>query len=399
MRVNAVLATVLLAASACGGGEVGTAASGVLPIESDAPLWAADEHWRLAEAPTVSIGVDAGEEPYMFYWVRGALQLPNGSIVVSDGGAHEVRLFDREGGFVRAAGGEGQGPGEFGTPVTMDLFGPTPAAQILVSDAINGRINVFDAEARYTTQITLGDAPNATGGGVAGLFGDGSLLFIAAVGDGALRGDPGTVIRMQLQLLHYSAAGEPLQVLARADSYPMFVNKVGNSTSYPTIPFTSEVLYAAGDERVWLAAGADAEAWAVGFDGTEVARVRWSLPDRQRSSTVYERYVEESLAEIDDENRRIRQQRLLAHELPIPEYVPTHRSLIVDGPGNLWLERYRLPWETQPRGDVVDPRRGRLGEVETPPGFQVTQITADALVGVHHDEAGVSRVQVYALIK
>lgn len=38
------------------------------------------------------------------------------------------------------------------------------------------------------------------------------------------------------------------------------------------------------------------------------------------------------------------------------------------------------------------------GRIETP-SFQVMQITAEAVVGVHRDEEGVTRVQVFGLLK
>jgi hypothetical protein len=148
-----------------------------------------------------------------------------------------------------------------------------------------------------------------------------------------------------------------------------------------------------------MTTAADPEVWAVDFSGDEVRRVRWRLPDRQRSADVYERYVEEELAGIERETELTQSRHFYQQELPIPEYLPSHRDIIADELGNLWLERYRLPWETQPRWDVIDPERGWVGVVETPISFQVMQITAEALVGVHRDEDGVTRVQVLALLK
>lgn len=148
-----------------------------------------------------------------------------------------------------------------------------------------------------------------------------------------------------------------------------------------------------------MTTGADPEVWAVDFDGNEVARVRWRIPDRRRSSDVYDRYVEESLAGMTRERDLTMYGHLYKQELPLPEYIPSHRDMIADEAANLWLERYRLPWETQPRWDVIDPQRGWLGVVETPPSFQIMQITAGEVVGVHRDEEGVTRVQVMSLLK
>lgn len=390
----------LVVIAACGGGDGAGPSTDPGLIETDVPLWTADEHWRLADSPAVSIGVDAGDEPYMFYRVHGVLRLPDGRILVSDAGAHEVRLFDADGVFVRSQGRRGQGPGEYAEPATMDLYGATPSGHVLVSDAFNARLNVIDLDAGYVTQITPGDAPNASGGGVTGMFGDGSLLYVATDGDNRLSADnPGSIIRMRRQLLHFSDEGQPLELLALVDVRPRYVNEVNGITNFPFIPFAAEAMAVAAGDRLWLTTAAEPEVWAVDFAGEEVARVRWRLPDRARTVDVWERYVKESLAGIDDERDLMQYRHLYQQELPLPEYIPAYRDVVADELGELWLQRYRLPWETQPRWDVIDPARGWLGTVETPAGFQVMQITADAVVGVLRGEDGVIRVQVRTLMK
>jgi hypothetical protein len=391
-----IFATALACAPAKGpaaNGEVGAPAPG-----AEGSGWATGSPWVVAADPIVSIGVDAGDDPYMFYRVRDVLRLPDERILVSDAGAHEVRLFDPAGIFIRASGSLGQGPGEYAEPASMDIFGPTPAGQVLVSDTFNARLNVIDTDNAYATQITLEGAEGSRGG-VIGLFSDGSLLHIGSDGDGRLRPDnPGTIIRTRGRLRRYSEEGEPLEVLAYFDDRPRYVNEINGVTNFPYIPFTAEAQRAAVGETLWMTSGADPEVWGVDFDGNEVGRASWQLPDRIRSSDVWERYVEESLAELSE--RRYEQYRhLYQQELPIPEYVPAYQNMIADELGNLWLERYRLPWQTQPQWDVIDRDRGRLGTVETPPRFQVLQITADAVIGVYRDEGGVTRVQVLGLQK
>jgi hypothetical protein len=400
MRRAVAAAVALVAVTVCGGGDAPLSSTDAGLIESDAPLWADAEGWRLVDSPSVSIGVDAGEEPYMFYRVRGALRMPDGRILVSDAGAHEVRLFNADGVFISATGRQGQGPGEFGEPATMGLLGPGPSGHVLVTDSINGRINVLDGEGSYVGQITVGGVPGATGGGVIDMFGDGSLLHIATDGDNRLRADnSGSIIRMRSQLRRYGGEGAPLELLAYQESRPRYVNEVDGVTNFPFITFTADAQAVASGDMLWMTTGADTEVWAVDFDGDEVARVRWRIPDRRRSADVYDRYVEESLAGMSRERDLTMYGHLYRQELPLPEFIPAHRDMIADDAGNLWLERYRLPWETQPRWDVVDPERGWLGVVETPPSFQVMQITDDAVIGVHSDGEGVTRVRVFPMLK
>jgi hypothetical protein len=391
---------VLLAAlvAACGGDRAETSAGAAL-VESDAPLWDAGGSWRLADSPALSIGVEAGDEPYMFYRVRSVLRLDDGRIFASDSGAYEIRIFDSAGAFINKVGRRGQGPGEYSEFTSMRLFGPTPSAHILVSDSMNRRLNVLDLDGGYVTQVEIGPAPNAARGSVVGLFRDGSWAVTAVDGDSALRGDPGTILQARYQWRRYSDEGQAMELLTYTDARPRIVNQVGGITNFPFIPFSADGQAIPVGDKLWVTTAADPEMWAVDFDGNEVRRVRWRLPDRPRSADVYGRYAEESLAGIDDETDLMQYRHLYQQELPIPEYIPSHREMIADELGNLWLERYRLPWESQPRWDVVDPELGWLGVVETPLRFQVTQITAEAVIGVHRDEEGVTRVQVFALLK
>lgn len=403
--------SLLIVLGACsGGGDPGAGADagaagdseGERPaalVETEAPLWDDAKAWRLGDAPTVSIGVDAGDEAYMFYRVRDALRLDDGRVVVTDAGAHEVRIYDADGTFLKSQGRQGQGPGEYAEPATMDLFGPTPDGHLLVTDSINARINVLNLQGDYLTQLTIGDAPGAGRPNVIDLFGDGSLLTLAVDGDGRLRGDPGQIIRMQYQLLRYSDEGESLALLARVDARPRIVNEAGGVTHYPFIPFSAEGERVAAGNELWLSTGAEPEIRAVGLDGVETRRVRWVVPDRPAVADVWDRYTEESLAGMTRERDLTLYGALYQQELPLPEYVPTHGAMLADELGNLWLERYRLPWETQPEWDVVDPERGWLGVVETPAGFQVLQITAAEAVGVMRGDDGVTRVQVIPLMK
>lgn len=389
----------LIVAVACAGAKQPAASGDVSLIESETPVWDDATAWRLADAPAVSIGVDAGDEAYMFYRVRDALRLEDGRIVVTDTGAHEVRFYDQEGAYLHSQGRQGQGPGEYGEPASMELYGPTPSGHILVTDSFNGRVNVIDLQGEYVTQLTIGDAPGAGRPNIDGMFGDESWLTVAVDGDGRLRGEPGQIIRMRYQLLRYSGEGQPLSRIAYADSRPRIVNEAGGITHFPYIPLSADGQRAAAGDELWLTTGAEPEIWALDFDGNESRRVRWRLDDRQRVADIWDRYTEESLAGTTSERNLTLYGHLYQQELPLPEYVPVYRDMLADEVGNLWLERFRLPWESQPRWDVVDPARGWLGAIETPPRFQVLQITANDVVGVLRGEDGVTRVQVIPLMK
>ena len=69
-----------------------------------------------------SIGVDVGEEPYMFGAIAG-LWATDQRIYVADFDIPAVRVYDLDGNFIMDVGGEGEGPGEFRNPNSVVVGG------------------------------------------------------------------------------------------------------------------------------------------------------------------------------------------------------------------------------------------------------------------------------------
>lgn len=98
---------------------------------------------RVAEVDD-TIGVAEGEEPYMFGRISGITLDERGRVYVSDRQAHEVRVFDAEGTFLFAIGGQGEGPGELNRPC-CPAFGPNE--HLWVRDVRNLRLNRYEVGA------------------------------------------------------------------------------------------------------------------------------------------------------------------------------------------------------------------------------------------------------------
>ena len=90
-----------------------TDSAGVLIVNTTRPVWPPGTGWRLAAAPTLTIGDESGDLNYMFQGVSQALRMDDGTIVVVDRLASQIGLFDAAGVFIRSFGGRGEGPGEF----------------------------------------------------------------------------------------------------------------------------------------------------------------------------------------------------------------------------------------------------------------------------------------------
>lgn len=75
-----------------------------------------------------------------FYGPRDILLGPDNTLFVTDTGNHRVQMFDRDGQFLSAVGGQGVRGGEFYEPVGLAV---APDGSIFVADTWNGRIQEF----------------------------------------------------------------------------------------------------------------------------------------------------------------------------------------------------------------------------------------------------------------
>ena len=107
----------------------------------------------LANEPLVQIGVFDGSPEYIFGDVTGAIRLEDGSVVVADEQAHEVRRYDADGNHMWTSGQEGEGPGEYGG---LQLLRGCPGSQITVFDWHLDRITELDAAGNVVAVNSIG---------------------------------------------------------------------------------------------------------------------------------------------------------------------------------------------------------------------------------------------------
>ena len=100
----------------------------------------ADGRFLLAWGGLVDTRGDARGSEGRFWGPRDIAIGPDGMLYVTDTGNKRIQVFDSNGGFVRAFGGEGSEPGRFNEPVGLAFQGDT----LLVADAWNGRIQQLD---------------------------------------------------------------------------------------------------------------------------------------------------------------------------------------------------------------------------------------------------------------
>ncbi|MCD4701129.1 MAG: 6-bladed beta-propeller, partial [Candidatus Aegiribacteria sp.] len=87
-----------------------------------------------------SIGVEFGEDEYMFAWPTDPTYSPDGRILIVDRLKNRVLIFSPDGEYMASIGREGEGPGEFNMPSTVEIL---PDGGVLIGSS--GRYAVFDS--------------------------------------------------------------------------------------------------------------------------------------------------------------------------------------------------------------------------------------------------------------
>lgn len=84
-----------------------------------------------------TLGIDEGENLYVLDELAG-----------------NIKVFDQKGNFLKTIGKKGQGPGEFGMPISLAI---TPSQNIIVNDMGQRKILFFDIEGNYLKQFSIAD--------------------------------------------------------------------------------------------------------------------------------------------------------------------------------------------------------------------------------------------------
>ncbi len=375
-----VAAALVSAISACGGATPRRTAD---PF-ADLPVW------TLAAEPDLRVGRLDGPDEYTFSGVRAAALSGDTLLVVADGGASEIRLYDRAGSFVRALGGPGSGPGEF------ENIGPIEVGQGLVSawDYRHHRVTTFGldgelvrtvgwrAEAGEGTPVVVGFRHD--GSGFARLMGGG--------GHETMMNRPEGPYRQPAAYARFASDGTG-EVVYRDAGDERVVTRDDHGYQIISTPL--------GRRSVGTLAG---EALVVGLnDSLTLVRVEpdGSVRPLVRQDVAPRPFSDEDWAAYRERAERAREQR---RELGMPVggeiERPRHRTypiftVIREGAdGHMWVAQSAGHAGTRWWWWIFDRDGGPVGRFVSRP-IQLESLDTARVVGVERDELGVETVVVY----
>ena len=390
------LAFVAITAAACGeetslqpGTAVVIDSAGVQIVTNE--LLGTNARCALSDEPILSIGTVDGDEPHLFYQVRQAARLSDGSIAVVDGSSREVRIFTATGEHLRSMGGAGDGPGEFRGPWLLWVL---PGDTLWVGDYMPWRFNVFSPAGEFSravqpdpyqlhafvrggvlangTSVNVTQAMTPPGGNSSA-----PVTFLVEV-----HGPDGTLID--------TIAALPGQRFEPVSDYPGFF--------LPTL-FGASPLVAARGTNIAMTTARVPEVRIL----DEVFRlrriVRWAEPAREVTDVHLQAFRDDYVAERGGRGSpgwNNGDEAAINNARTVADLFPTAADLMIGRDGRLWVKRFTRPRE-ESAWMAFNPEG--IFSCHLAPGRDLTpyEFGADYLLALDVDDLGTERVVMHRL--
>ena len=386
--------------------------NGVTIVENPGLHLADSLAWSIDTTDAVRIGMVDGPDEYVFGRLVGALFLPNNEILVADGIAHELRVFDVNGTFLRKTGRRGGGPGEYTyLSNVLNYAGDS----ILVLDREGGRANVLDPNLVYARQfrpklLESRTKPPGSSDSLIGFFDDGSAFFTDYLG--ICRTLTGLPEGMCVDSVAFFTADQAGATRARFGHFAYERSehfKVGPGHYTGWREPHPQPIWAIHGNRFYYADAARFEILVFKNDGALERRIRVNhTAPRFEKDVVWPRTEAPPDARADmRRDFEVRNNAQAAASLP--DTFPSLSDLVVDQAGNIWVREYLPPGlmqESPPRWFVFDPEGRLRWSLRSPAGMVravrtfsrlAPLITEDRILAPARDSDGVESVVVYRL--
>lgn len=388
-------AAIALSPGGCGRGSGDAAdlaiatrdSAGVRIVEFGDPAAAPLPSWRLEAEPTLTIGgADAAPEHELFGAVDAA-RTSAGAVAVANSGTREVRVYDAAGAHVSTLGGQGRGPGEFGT---LSWVGVADGDTLVAYDVFLRRMTWFAPDGRVARTLAL-EEPARGSPEPLGL--SRGRLFVRS-GFNRLFGEGERRDTVAIYLYHESGSiGDTLGTYPGPERF--FYTAPDGSASMQLPPIYGRTVYAhAAGGR--LAVGASDDFSIDVYDGSELSlKIRGRAPLRTANPADVDRERQSRRGSASGPMRQLRRDAVAA--TPARGTLPAFGKLLVDGEGWVWVQEHPRAPDEPARWTILD--RGGIprARLVTPPGLEVYEIGGSYLLGRRRDEDGVERIVLHRL--
>ena len=365
--------------------------AGVRIVESLAPRWPTGRGWRLGPTALLTIGSVSGQDDYLFEDVVAGSRLADGSIVVADASASEIRVFDRSGALLRRMGRPGEGPGEFRW-LTAAWVGQD---NVWAFDNALVRVSKFALGGSFVDSFRLTIAPGSGRPSLQAQLMDGSLLVLSAP-PGVVPQNVGVFEGSTWMLQRYAYTGEYINAIARLKESPRWGHDIPGLPPGLPLPFYPSLgSFAVSGNSVYAGEGIDAAVHRWNSDGSLSLIIRWAATPRSVTAKVRNEYRKAKQTPPRPFHARAWSRYL--DQVPFPDEMAVYQHLVVDAAACLWVQQFSALDDDYSSWFVFDPEGVWLGVVEMPSNLRILEIGVEYVLAVQRDQLGVSFVVVIPL--
>lgn len=265
---------------------------------------------------------------YVFSEIFAIAGRPSGSSYVLDTHPYSIREYDPSGSFVRLIGGEGEGPGEYLSPLGLAV---TPEGQLAVWDQRTRRISIYDSHGELEDLVHVDAMTIYERRGFVVGFGGEFYVKVRTSAPMMIEGQYFTANRSDY--VRVGRNGRVVDTLRVAEPNRRSLSEsvmILTSSGYRK-PFAVEPLSALSPLGYLVSGVNDEYAFSINHP-TQPVEVR--RPDLQR--------VRVSRSEREQWQERVEwsERRSGMSFREVPERKPSYRDLWVDSDGRVWVHRY-----------------------------------------------------------
>lgn len=358
-----------------------------------------------------SIGVEAGEDAYMFGRVR-AVAASADRIYVLDSQVPALRAYDRDGRYLMDFGREGEGPGEFRNP---SAIGIDAEGRVWLHDQGQQRIIVFATDGTAVETLSLGGA-RISGGNQSMVLSPDGRAFVLDLIRPETTDAAGTDSRIVMKPHSLTGeAGEPVE-LPRFDDPAYLEARGANMVRFQEIPFRPNGTSALMTSGALLVGYPDAYRFEIRHPDGRTTVIERTWDDRAAVAPgEADAYREAAIAFL-----RGADPEWLWPDPDVPDTKPAFSRLVPAQSGEVWVVRPGpatldpgcneddFPqtgkphcWQEEPIVDVFGADGRYLGRVAVPAELQwdpLPFIDGDEVVARVDDAMGTAMVKRYRMV-
>ena len=350
--------------------------------------------WTVAPQPSAIFGRSEDGLGGMFAGIVDVARARDGTIVVAESQSSSVTFFSPDGALVATRGRQGEGPGEFSR---MSALLADPEGRLFVFDEGHQRISEFTLAGDFVaaTRLVRG-ADNRPIGGI-GQYEDGGRYAWEA--DRMTGSEMGEMAQDTVGYYKF-ADGEVGDVLARVPGTITTHFEFQGRGSLRHALLTPHPLGAPRGQCLLVGTSDTPALRVLDRMGAHVGEVALDIEVDRSTDEHREEWVSATLAKFSGIARFIQRfpLRSMSRRVGMADWVPFADRVVVDDLGYIWAQRFEFSgFDGSAEWRVFTEAGTAVGTVTLPEAMQVTEISADAILGFDTDEHEQQDVRIYAL--